>query len=493
MNAAIYARVSTDKQAEQGYSLGAQIADCTAKARSLGATLVQEFIDDGYSGAYLDRPALTSMRDAVRAKMFDFVVVYDIDRLSRNLSHQLLITDDIESAGAQLHFVNADYKASAEGRLFYAIRGAFAGYEREKIRERSMRGRVAMLKQGKVIEDSHVYGYDFDKENHCYIINELEARNIREIFRLYLMGFGGTSAIARHFNANIDKFPPPNRRKWAVSTIHDILKREMYTGRFFAHKTYHFRTGLKSERRIERPPDEWIPMQCPPIISDEEHKRAVELLSKNRTFDLHRKRTPFLFQGLLYCTQCGRMLNVRRNGKNVAYYMCIHNQNDGNFASCGSRNFQCAPTDAALWELLESICQSPEAVENYIRKSLPPPAPGAGAEDARQQELSRIHQERQSILQWVGDGLISHEDATARLKALKAAENRLARVNTCKPLAPVRTDAGAVYEAVRNCPPTPDAKRQIVRQVIDHINIMRTDAGTGRKHYQFDIQIFFRK
>ena len=492
MNAAIYARVSTDQQAETGYSLGAQIADCTAMARTLGATLVKEFIDDGYSGAYLDRPALTSMRDSVRAKMFDFVVVYDIDRLSRNLSHQLLITDDIEAAGAKLYFVKADYDASAEGRLFYAIRGAFAGYEREKLRERSMRGKTAMLKKGKIINDSHVYGYDFDKENHAYTVNNLEARNIKEIFRLYLMGFGGVSAIARHLNANTDLFPPPNRKKWVVSTIRDILRREMYTGKFFAHKTYHFKTGLTSEKRVERPPDEWIPMSCPPIISEEEHLRAVELLSKNRTFDLHQNRQPFLFQGLLHCAKCGAMLNVKRNGKNSAYYLCTHNMADGTFVTCGARNFQCGPTDAALWGLIESLCKSPEALEAYINKATPPPPPGADA-DTRKQKLDAIRQERQAILQWVGDGLISREDATARLKALKAAENRLARESTCKPLAPARIDARAVYKAVCDCPPTPEAKRQIVRQVIDHISIQRTDAGTGVKHYQFDIKIYFRK
>jgi site-specific DNA recombinase len=109
MNVAIYARVSTDMQAEQGYSLGAQVEDCTAKAKELGATMIKEYVDDGYSGAYLERPALESMREALRSGLFQAVVCYDVDRLSRNLSHQLIITEDIEKNGATLHFVKSNY------------------------------------------------------------------------------------------------------------------------------------------------------------------------------------------------------------------------------------------------------------------------------------------------------------------------------------------------------------------------------------------------
>jgi site-specific DNA recombinase len=181
MNVAIYARVSTDIQAEQGYSLGAQITDCTAKAKELGGTIIKEYVNDGYSGAYLERPALQDMREAIRSKMFQMVVCYDVDRLSRNLSHQLLVTEEIEKSGASLVFVKSDYQSTPEGRMFYAIKGAFAGYEREKIKERTARGKLAMMKQGKVVADSHVYGYDFDKENRCYVANPLEARNINKI------------------------------------------------------------------------------------------------------------------------------------------------------------------------------------------------------------------------------------------------------------------------------------------------------------------------
>ena len=117
MNAAVYARVSTDLQAEKGYSLQTQIEACTQKAKEMGAVAIKTYVDDGYSGSYLERPALDKLRDALDAKLYDMVVIYDQDRLSRTLSHQLLLTEEIEKSGAQLVFVSSEYKRTPEGIL----------------------------------------------------------------------------------------------------------------------------------------------------------------------------------------------------------------------------------------------------------------------------------------------------------------------------------------------------------------------------------------
>ena len=95
---AIYCRVSTDTQAEQGYSISDQIRSCHAHAAKLGliTTKESEYIDDGYSGEYLERPALDRLRCEIRAKRIKNVIIYDPDRLSRNLTNQLLIADEIE-------------------------------------------------------------------------------------------------------------------------------------------------------------------------------------------------------------------------------------------------------------------------------------------------------------------------------------------------------------------------------------------------------------
>ena len=206
MNAAIYARVSTDWQAEHGFSLQTQVEGCVALAKKLGATTIKKYVDDGYSGAYLERPALDSLRVALREKMYDIIVCYVPDRLARRLSHQLLVTEEIERSGASLHFVSMEFKDTPEGRLFYQMHGAFAEYEREKIRERTMRGKRGKLRSGKPINDSGVYGYDFDKNESAYIVNPAEAEIIRHIFNLYAVECIGGALLDQFAQLLLDDF-----------------------------------------------------------------------------------------------------------------------------------------------------------------------------------------------------------------------------------------------------------------------------------------------
>ena len=143
---AIYARVSTAAQAEKGYSLETQVEACKQKALSMGATSIKEYVDDGYSGAYLERPKLDELRDAVSAKLYDYIIIYDIDRLSRDTMHLLLLTEELEK-NSQIIYINSEYNRTPEGQLFFEIRGSFAKYERIKIQDRFSRGRRGKLKR----------------------------------------------------------------------------------------------------------------------------------------------------------------------------------------------------------------------------------------------------------------------------------------------------------------------------------------------------------
>ena len=122
MNAAIYARVSTAGQAEHGYSLATQIEACKRKANEIGIENTVNYIDDGYSGAYMERPALDKLRDALAVGAHDTVIVYDTDRLARNVMSLLILTEEIEQH-AQLIYVNSEYSNNPESKLFYQIKG----------------------------------------------------------------------------------------------------------------------------------------------------------------------------------------------------------------------------------------------------------------------------------------------------------------------------------------------------------------------------------
>lgn len=100
MNAAIYVRVSTDQQAEKGYSIDTQLEACRKCAMELGAENIEEFIDDGYSGGFIDRPELTRLRESLARKEIDVVIAYAPDRLARKMIHLLIISEEIVKAGA---------------------------------------------------------------------------------------------------------------------------------------------------------------------------------------------------------------------------------------------------------------------------------------------------------------------------------------------------------------------------------------------------------
>jgi site-specific DNA recombinase len=147
--AAIYARVSTKDQGK-GFSIPTQIEACQKLAAHEGYMVPEShvLIDEGISGTTMDRPGLRTLRDLVNSQAITAAVVYDPDRLSRNLGHQLLLAEEFERAGVKLVIVSHPMEQGPEGWLFFQMRGALAEYERAKILERMHRGIIGRAKAG---------------------------------------------------------------------------------------------------------------------------------------------------------------------------------------------------------------------------------------------------------------------------------------------------------------------------------------------------------
>ena len=187
--AAIYARVSTADQADRGYSLPTQIEACQTLARQEGYSVpdTHVFVDD-YTGTSLNRPQFTKLRDLVYQRLMHAVIAYDLDRLSRKLAHQLLLSDEFEQAGVALHIVTMpDGAKTPEAQLLANVRGIIAEYERAKILERTARGRTGRAHAGHVPAGPSPLGYIYvrhpDKGAH-YEIHPEEMSLVQRIFRL---------------------------------------------------------------------------------------------------------------------------------------------------------------------------------------------------------------------------------------------------------------------------------------------------------------------
>ncbi|HLN63625.1 MAG TPA: recombinase family protein, partial [Symbiobacteriaceae bacterium] len=320
MRAAVYLRVSTEDQAQK-YSLGAQREACCRRARELGAESVAEYVDPGVSGELLERPGLTALREAVLEGRVDLVVVLDPDRLARKLGLQILLTEELERAGVRLDFVEFEWKNTAEGQLYYHMRGAFAQYEKAKIKRRTAYGRQQKAKRGELPQRFQPYGYRFDPVGDTLQVAEQEAVLVRDMYRWLLHEGLGPHAIAARLQA-LGVPAPAGGRLWYRSTVARLLRNPVYAGTFLANRYDCTGMGLNRQlpvdRRVRprlRPEAEWVAVPVPALVEREMWEEAQQALARPA-----RGRSEYLLTGLVCCGECGAPMHGCRTYKR--YYTC---------------------------------------------------------------------------------------------------------------------------------------------------------------------------
>src|ERR687885_1017610 len=191
LRAAVYVRVSTVGQEEDGTSLGTQEAACLAHAPTRGGAVDPAHLyREVHTGTELwERPQLQRLREAIRRREVDVVICYAIDRLSRDPVHLGVLISEAEHAGVQVEFVTEPLDNSPEGQLIRFVRGYAAKVEHEKIRERSVRGRKARADNGKILPGCRpLYGYRFTADRTGYEPDPLTAPIVQRIFASVIGG-----------------------------------------------------------------------------------------------------------------------------------------------------------------------------------------------------------------------------------------------------------------------------------------------------------------
>jgi site-specific DNA recombinase len=166
MRVALYARVSTQRQA-QADGVAQQLDRLRAHALAQGWTVSDEdiFRDDGFSGARLRRPGLERLRDRAALRVLDRVLITAPDRLARHYVHQALLLEEIAATGCEVEFLDRPMSQDPHDQLLLQIRGAVAEYERSLITERMRRGRLRKLEAGLLLPwTKPPYGYRVDPE-----------------------------------------------------------------------------------------------------------------------------------------------------------------------------------------------------------------------------------------------------------------------------------------------------------------------------------------
>jgi site-specific DNA recombinase len=296
----IYCRVSTEDQAQHGYSLDSQLKECQDYAARERWVVVGHQQDEGISGASLDRPGLDRIREMARDREVDVLLTYDLDRLSRKLAYQILIEEELSKVGVAVCYVRGDYGHDEEGRLAKNVRAAIAEYERAKILERTERGKLAKARTGLVVGGGRIaYGYWYgDGALH---VEPDKARVVERIFDLYANQDRSIRQIVQALSEEGITTYSGNEH-WARSSVHRILENETYAG-----TTFYNRTGRASEHgpQMPRPRDEWIDIPVPAIVSPATWQRAHDRLEHNRKFARGQRRHQYLLSGFLVCEGCG--------------------------------------------------------------------------------------------------------------------------------------------------------------------------------------------
>ena len=224
---ALYVRVSTTSQLEEGYSIEEQKAKLESYCDIKDWHVYKVYTDGGFSGSTTERPALEQLIKDAQSKLFDTVLVYKLDRLSRSQKDTLYLIEDIFLKN-NIEFVSLleNFDTSTPfGRAVIGLLSVFAQLEREQIKERMQLGKLGRAKAGKSMMWAKTsYGYDYNKDTGTMTVNEYEALAVKEIYASYLAGMSITK-LRDKINEEYPKQPA-----WSYRTIRGILANPVYCG-----------------------------------------------------------------------------------------------------------------------------------------------------------------------------------------------------------------------------------------------------------------------
>ena len=378
------ARVSTGRQ-ENEQTIESQVDEIKAKVDADGNVLSDKhnFLDDGWTGSMLARPALDELRDAIKRQELGILYVYDLGRLSRDFTHQLLLIKEIEEAGVKfisLHDINPE---NEEQSFIRNILGSFHAYERIKIAERFRRGKLYKAKNGIVISGCALYGYNYVKRAETtpthWERNEEEIRAIKLIFDWFVLERVPINGIIRRL---YDLGIKPKRRKsdfWTKGPITRILRCDTYwTGIAYynKHEAIISKTRIKNEKyrkvkknsRKLRTKDEWYPFKVPIVLEDKAlFDKAQVIMEYNRRYARKNRKFNYLLSEVLWCG-CGN----RRAGDGCLktghfYYRCIEriHKFPRKDRRCHLKGANAVILDQMLWDELMQHLQSKDLIRKH--------------------------------------------------------------------------------------------------------------------------------
>lgn len=445
----IYARVSSEKQAQEG-TIDSQIAAIINYVATKEEKIDPElyFIDNGISGASLERPGLDKLRDKALAGEVSKVYILAPDRLSRKSAHQILLIEEMKRLGVSFAFVNRDIGDTPEDQMLLQIQGVVAEYEREKILERSRRGKLYAAQKGKInVLAGAPYGYHYKKaseiQDAIYLIHPCESLVVKETFTLYCEKGMSIGEIARNFTMK-NYLTRTGNKFWGRSMIWGMLKNPAYMGKAAFRKTKRVRRFRKTKLAREsknsshselsskrsRPKEEWIYIPVPALVDEKIFEYAQIKLQENIKFaSRNNKRYNYLLTGLLRCKTCGYSIYGRSaSGKYPhLYYRCVGQ--DGfrlpNGRVCEGHPVRIESIDELVWESVKVLLLNPQSLFDEYQRRLNKGSTQESMIERKKSEMERFKRERSRLIDLFQSGLVEKSEIESKLKSVRSTLEQL--------------------------------------------------------------------
>jgi site-specific DNA recombinase len=408
MRAAIYARVSTERQG-RNQTIDSQLTALRAWVASAGHELLEAhvFRDEAFSGSRLDRPALDALRDAVRDAAVEIIAVLSPDRLARKYAYQVLLLEEFRRAGCEVVFLEHPISENPNDQLLLQIQGAIAEYERAVLAERFRRGKLQKARDGQFLGGRAPYGYRHvhrrDGVPGHLVVDETEAELVHTLYAWLIEEQMTIRQMLKRLNASPWR-PRSGRGAWAPSVVQHILSDPVYTGTAYTNRYEHVPAkrprargpyaGQPTVRRI-KPRAQWIAIPVPPLIDQATAERARAQLARNAQLSFRNNtKYNYLLRCLLTCEHCGlamfgRTHRARGTQAERRTYTC-HGKDcilSAREAICPSRTVLADALERVVWDHVAGLLLEPEQLTAQFTQFITAARESTAQEKAAEQQL----------------------------------------------------------------------------------------------------------
>jgi site-specific DNA recombinase len=443
---ASYLRVSSQRQADEK-TIDSQQADVRARAGRDGVSVDSafEYIDDGYSGSELLRPALERLRDHVAASMIDRLYIHSPDRLARKFAHQAILLEEMEKHGCEVLFLNQDgLPDSPETKMLIQMQGMFAEYEREKILERTRRGRRHSAAKGNVsVFGRAPFGYRYISKSASdgearWDVEPTESNIVSLMFELVGNQGYSLAAVCRELKSR-GIHTKNGKPDWDRSTVRGMLINPAYCGeaRYGKERLAPRKPGRRAKRgdplvprqakvSVATPPEEQIMIRVPPLVSKSLFEEVRNRMEENRKHQREQQNGPkHLLSGLLICGTCGSAY-CHQGGTQYHYYRCIGTDKYRRAGKkiCDNTSVKGEQLESCVWLDVCNLLRDPDRLQAELDRRQSDITDSSTSLAKQQSQVDEMRGRIDRMIDAYASGVIEQSEFESRIGALRSQHDR---------------------------------------------------------------------